>query len=77
MTLPNMTGKLSFCSNSRLWAAGLYMAVTVFVRLGDRRVSHADSVPAWLIKASQVDLGHFGEGTAAIIVGDWKDWISP
>jgi hypothetical protein len=50
------------------------MAVTVFGCLGDGPVSHADSVPDWLTKASHVDLGHFGEGTAAIIVGDWKDF---
>jgi hypothetical protein len=37
-------------------------------------VSGADSMPDWLAAASHVDLGQFGVGTAAVVVGQWADF---
>jgi hypothetical protein len=34
----------------------------------------ADSVPDWLAAANRVDLGQFGAGTAAVVVGQWDDF---
>jgi len=40
----------------------------------ERSISRADSVPDWLSAASRVDLGHLGDGSAAVVVGDWTDF---
>jgi uncharacterized protein DUF3857 len=37
-------------------------------------VRAAPAAPGWLIDASRIDLGHLGDGAAAVIVGDWKDF---
>ncbi len=31
-------------------------------------------MPDWLAAASHADLGHFGDGSAAVIVGEWNDF---
>jgi hypothetical protein len=31
-------------------------------------------VPDWLAAASRVDLGHFGDGSAAVVVSEWTDF---
>ena len=31
-------------------------------------------MPDWLATAKQVDLGSFGEGSAAVVVGEWTDF---
>jgi len=41
--------------------------------VGGHSVSRADSVPDWLTAVGRVDLGHFGDGSAAVIVGKWTD----
>ena len=38
------------------------------------RLRAADSVPDWLAAAGRVDLGHFGDGSAAVVVGEWTDF---
>jgi hypothetical protein len=40
----------------------------------DRSISRADSTPEWLSAAGRADLGHFGEGSAAVILGNWTDF---
>jgi len=40
----------------------------------DHSISVADSVPDRLAAAGRVDLGHFGDGSAAVVIGDWKDF---
>src|ERR1700730_16970797 len=37
-------------------------------------ISRADSAPDWLAAANRVDLNHFGDGSAAVIVGQWDDF---
>jgi hypothetical protein len=37
-------------------------------------VSLADSLPDWLAAANRVDLGQFGRGSAAVVVGQWRDF---
>jgi len=34
----------------------------------------AAAVPDWLAAANRLDLGHFGDGSAAVIVGQWRDF---
>jgi hypothetical protein len=37
-------------------------------------ISWADSVPDWLAAANRVDLNHFGDGSAAVVVEQWDDF---
>jgi len=49
-----------------LWIAGLLPGAVSPVR--------AASVPDWLAAAKQVDFGHLGDGSAAVVVGEWVDF---
>jgi hypothetical protein len=70
-----MTRKLSFSGDSKLpVAACLILGAILLLCPADRSISRADSIPEWLATANRVDLGHFGDGTAAVIVGDWNDF---
>ena len=53
--------------------ARLFLGALVLC-LGGHSISRADSVPDWLAAASRVDLGHFGDGSAAVVVGEWTDF---
>jgi hypothetical protein len=75
MISPKTTRKSSFCGNSRFPAAAcLLLGVIVLVCPTDRSISRAESVPDWLATANHVDLGHLGDGAAAVIVGEWNDF---
>jgi len=37
-------------------------------------ISRADTLPDWLTAAGRVDVGHFGDGSAAFVVGRWTDF---
>ena len=69
-----MIRKSSFCAESKLAAAALLCLGAFFLCDGDRSILRADSVPDWLAAAGRVELGHFGEGSAAVIVGRWTDF---
>jgi hypothetical protein len=53
--------------------ARLFLAA-LFLCLGGHSIRGADSAPDWLSAAGRVDLGHFGDGSAAVIVGQWTDF---
>ena len=40
----------------------------------DRSIGRADSVPEWLTSAGRADLGGFGNGSAAVVLLNWKDF---
>jgi hypothetical protein len=40
----------------------------------DLSISHAESAPDWLVAAGKLDLAHFGDGSAAVILGEWTDF---
>jgi hypothetical protein len=42
--------------------------------LGGHSISRADSAPEWLTTAGRVDLAHFGDGSAAVVLGKWTDF---
>ena len=70
-----MTRKSSFCAGSRcLVTAGLLLGGLLMVCMVNPLATQGSSVPEWLTAANQVDLGHFGEGSAAVIVGQWTDF---
>ena len=70
-----MTRKLSFFGGSRhLAAAGLLLGLILVWPMADRSAVQAGSVPDWLSAANRVDLGHFGDGSAAVIVGQWREF---
>ncbi len=69
-----MIRKLLFCGNSKLAVAAALCLGAVFLCAGDRFTTRADSVPDWLAAAGRVDLGHFGEGSAAVVIGQWTDF---
>src|SRR5579863_5909310 len=72
MRLPKMTRKLLFSGRSRQ-RTKLFLGV-LFLCLAGPSISRADSVPDWLSAAGRVDLSHFGEGSAAVIVGKWTEF---
>src|SRR5580704_1121290 len=74
MRLPKMIRKLSFCMRIRLTVLAGLLLGTVLLCLGSHSISRADSVPEWLAAAGRVDLGHFGNGSAAVVVGEWTDF---
>ena len=75
MISPNTTRKLSYSGNSKLSAAVcLFLGTLLLVCPTDKSISRADSLPEWLATANRVNLGHFGDGAAAVIVGDRKDF---
>src|SRR5579862_7080813 len=74
MRLPKMTRKLSFCGISRRTVFSRLLPAALFLCLAGHSVSAADSVPDWLAAAGRVDLNHFGDGSAAVAVGEWTDF---
>ena len=42
--------------------------------LRNQSISRADSVPDWLAAAGRSELGTFGNGSAAVVVGEWTDF---
>ena len=69
-----MTRKLLFSAGSRFALLSLLFLGVVILGFGGRSVSGADSVPDWLAAAGRVDLGHFGDGSAAVVIGQWTDF---
>jgi hypothetical protein len=69
-----MIRKLSFSGSSRLAIMSIAFLGALFLRLGGPSISRADSVPDWLSVAGRVDLSHFGDGSAAVVVGEWTDF---
>ena len=74
MRLPKTIRKLSFSGSSRLAVLARLFLGTLLLCLGGHSVSSADSVPDWLAAAGRVDLSHFGDGSAAVVVGEWTDF---
>jgi hypothetical protein len=77
MRLPRTTRK-SWCSvGSRFSAAAcacLLLGAILLLCAPPGSVSQADSVPDWLAAANRVDLNHFGDGSAAVVVEQWNDF---
>lgn len=70
-----MTRKSSSFAGSKLSVtACLFLGITVLLCPADRSISRAESVPDWLATASRVDLAHFGDGSASVVVGQWNDF---
>src|ERR1700681_1103121 len=74
MRLPKMIRKLSFSGSSRPTVLARLFLGALLLCLGGHSISRADSVPDWLSAAGRVDLGHFGDGSAAVILGKWTDF---
>ncbi len=74
MRLPKTIRKSSFSASSSLAVfAGLLLGALLLC-LGGPSIGRADSVPDWLSAAGRVDLSHFGDGSAAVILGKWTDF---
>jgi hypothetical protein len=69
-----MIRKLSFSKNGRLAAWARLFLATLMLCLGTHSISRADTAPDWLAAAGRVDLSHFGDGSAAVVVGEWTDF---
>ena len=74
MRLPKTIRKLSFSGKNRLAVLARLFLGAVLLCLGGHSISRADSAPDWLAAAGRVDLGHFGDGSAAVVVGEWTDF---
>jgi Domain of Unknown Function with PDB structure (DUF3857)/Domain of Unknown Function with PDB structure (DUF3858)/Transglutaminase-like superfamily len=65
---------LSSVNNRFATVACLLLGLTLLLCPTDRSISRADSAPEWLSAAGRTDLGHFGEGSPAVVLGYWKDF---
>jgi hypothetical protein len=75
MTSQNKIRKSSSCASNRIAAgACLLLGLAVLLCPTDRGISHADSAPDWLTAAGRAQLGDFGRGSAAVILGNWTDF---
>lgn len=63
-----------FASSKGRRAAGLLLGAILLVAAGISPASRAASVPEWLAAAGQVNLGQFGAGSAAVVVGQWTEF---
>lgn len=74
MRSPKMTRKWSFSGRCSLgFGVGVTLVVLSMLWTG-RSISAAESMPDWLAAASRTELGSFGNGTAAIVIGDWTNF---
>lgn len=71
-----MIRKWSSFKRSRFAAyVGLLLACVWFGLAANRAAIGAESsIPDWLAAASHTDIGAFGHGSAAVVVGDWTDF---
>src|SRR6266853_5448766 len=77
MRLPKTTRKSWFSVGSKFSAAtraGVLLGAILLFCATPGSVSRADSVPDWLAAANYVDLNHFGDGSAAVVVEQWEDF---
>ena len=75
MRSPKTTRKLSCSKGSKIQvAACLILGAILLLCPTDKSISSAESIPDWLATANRIDLGHFGDGAAAVIVGNWNDF---
>jgi hypothetical protein len=74
MILRSKTRNSSFSANTNLAACACLFLGALLVCFGDGSIARADSVPDWLAAAGRVDLNHFGDGSAAVVVGKWTDF---
>ena len=75
MILPNKTRKSWYSRGSSL-ALGAFLLLGFLLILcpTDHSISRAESAPEWLMAAGRADLAHFGDGSAAVILGEWTDF---
>src|SRR5436853_429678 len=77
MILPRTTRKSWFSVGSKFSSAAgacLVLVAILLLRETPGTVSGADSVPEWLAAANRVDLNHFGDGSAAVVVEQSNDF---
>src|SRR5258706_12793172 len=76
MILPKTTRKSWFFVGSKSAAAacGCLLGLILLLCAHPGAVSRADSAPDWLVAANRVDLNHFGDGSAAVVVEQWDDF---
>lgn len=69
-----MTRTLSFFTRSSTAILACIALALLVVCSGEFATSGAESVPEWLAAAGRVDLGGFGSGSSAVVIGDWTDF---
>jgi len=69
-----MIRTLSFFARSRTAIFACIALALLVVCSGEFATGSADSVPEWLAAAGRADLGGFGSGSSAIVLGDWTDF---
>ncbi len=74
MRLPKTIRKLSYSGSSSPAGCARLLLCALLVYLGCSVTRAADSAPDWLVIAGHVDLAHFGDGSAAVVVGKWTDF---
>src|SRR5258706_14001845 len=76
MILPKRTRTSWFIVGSKSAAAawGCLLGLILLLCGHPGAVSRADSAPDWLVAANRVDLNHFGDGSAAVVVEQWDDF---
>ncbi len=65
---------MSSAGNKFVAGACLLLGLAVVLCPSDRSISRAESAPEWLSAAGRADLGHFGDGSGAVVLGNWTDF---
>lgn len=71
---PNRTRKSWFCARNSYVGLACLLTGLLLLCPTDRSISRAESAPDWLVTAGKVDLAHFGDGSSAVILGEWTDF---
>ena len=74
MTSPKRIKKSSFSAGSKAWLRICLAGTAALIVCAAAAICRADSAPDWLAAANRVDLGHFGDGSAAVVVQQWNDF---
>jgi hypothetical protein len=74
MRLPKTIRKSSFSGSGSLAVFARLVLGALLLCLGGPSLCRADSAPDWLSAAGRADLSHFGDGSAAVILGRWTDF---
>src|SRR3954469_6851612 len=75
MRWPSMIRKLlSFAIKNCAFLAVVSQTILLLLATNFGLTAQAASLPSWLAAAKQVDVGQLGNGSAAVVIGQWTDF---
>lgn len=74
MKSPNKIRRSLSSVRSKRFASGVLLGLSLFLSAVGKPVRGAESAPDWLTAAGKADLAHFGDGSSAVVLGQWTDF---